>query len=284
VTDGDTRVLITGGTGTTGRRVAALLRDQAVPVRVATRKPVEGNHEHVRFDWADPATHGAAVAGVERIYLVPPVGVPDPVPLVKPFLETAREAGARRVVLLSSSAVAEGPSGLGALHRTVGTTMPEWTVLRPSWFMQNFLGDHPIAAGIRTSGEIVTATGEGRVAFVDAADIAAVAARALLDPAPHNTEHVITGPEALSYAEAAAIITRATGLTVRHRAVSTADRTARFVAAGIPAEFAAVLAGLDADIRHGSEDRVTSTVHTVTGRRARSFTEFVTAHREAFAA
>jgi hypothetical protein len=56
------------------------------------------------------------------------------------------------------------------------------------------------------------------------------------------------------------------------------------LAAGIPAEFAAVLAGLDADIRHGSEDRVTSTVHAISGRRARPFTEFVTAHRDAFTA
>lgn len=275
--------LVTGGTGTTGSRVAALLRDRGAGVRIATRQPVDGDPGQVRFDWSDPDTHGPAVAGVDRIYLVAPVGVADPVPMVEPFLAGALRAGVRRVVLLSSSAIPEGAPGLGTLHRIVRATVPEWTVLRPSWFMQNFLGEHPVAASIRASGEIVTATGGGRVAFVDAADIAAVATRALLDAVPHNAAHVITGPETLTYADAAAIIADATGRTVRHRAVSTAERTARFVAAGYPVEFAAVLAGLDEDIRHGAADRVTSTVHSVTGRPARSFAEFVAAHREAFA-
>ncbi|HTF53315.1 MAG TPA: NAD(P)H-binding protein [Pseudonocardia sp.] len=271
-------VLITGGTGTTGSRLATLLRGQAA-VRVATRKPSDG--AHVRFDWADPASHRPSVAGVDCIYLVAPVGVADPAPLVEPFLAAALRAGVRRVVLLSSSAIAEGAPSLGVLHRMVRTSVPEWAVLRPSWFMQNFLGEHPLAAGIRASGEIVTATGAGRVAFVDAADIAAVAARALLDRVPHNTAHVITGPEALSYADAAAIITESSGRTVRHRPVSTAELTARLIAAGIPAEFAEILAGLDADIRRGAEDRVTSTVRSVTGRPPRSFAEFVTAHQDA---
>jgi uncharacterized protein YbjT (DUF2867 family) len=277
-------VLVTGGTGTTGSRVAALLREQAAAVRIATRTPINGDPGQVRFDWADPATHGPALAGVDRIYLVAPIGVADPVPLTEPFLAEALRAGVRRVVLLSSSAIGEDASGLGALHHLVRVTMPEWTVLRPSWFMQNFLREHPVAAGIRDRGEIVTATGTGRVAFIDAADIAAVATQALLDAVPHNTDHVLTGPEALSYADAAAVITEATGRPVRHRPVSTAEMTGRFVAAGIPAQFAAMLAGLDEDIRHGAEDRVTSTVLDITGRPARSFAGFVSAYRDAFTA
>ena len=275
-------VLVIGGTGTTGSQVAALLRKQAATVRIGTRTPVTGDPEHVRFDWGEPATHGPVVAGVERVYLLAPPGVAEPGPLVEEFLAEAVRAGVRRVVLLSSSAVPDAGSGLGALPPLVRATMPEWAVLRPSWFMQNFVGQH--ATGIRERGEIITATGEGRVAFVDAADIAAVAARALLDPVPHNTDHLITGPEALSYAGAAAIITDTTGRIVRHRAVSTAEMTTRFVATGLSPGYAAMLAGLDEDIRHGAEDRVTPTVQDVTGRPARSFAEFVSAHRDAFAA
>ncbi|WP_199443613.1 NAD(P)H-binding protein [Umezawaea beigongshangensis] len=273
-------VLVTGGTGTTGSLLAAALREQGAVARIATRTPVDG--EHVRFDWADPGTHDAALSGVDRVYLIAPIGVVDAVPVVEPFLARALRAGVRRVVLLSSSAVPEGAPGLGALHHLVRTTVPEWTVLRPSWFMQNFLADHPVARSVRTSGEIVTATGSGRVAFVDAADIAAVAVRALLDEVPHDTAHVITGPEALGYADAAAVVTEVTGLPVRHRSVSTDDLAARHVAAGYPPEFAALLAGLDEAIGAGAEDRVTSVVPDVTGRPARSFAEFVTAHREAF--
>ncbi|MBF8190188.1 NAD(P)H-binding protein [Nonomuraea sp. K274] len=275
-------VLVVGGTGTTGRRVVTSLRERGAAVRVATRTPADGNPEHVRFDWGAPDTHGQAMAGVDRIYLIAPNGVAEPGPPVDRFLAEARRAGVRRVVLLSSSAVPEGTSGLGALPGLVRAAMPEWCVLRPSWFMQNFVGEHPVAAGVREHGEIVTATGRGRVGFVDAGDIAEVAVRALLDPVPHNTDHVVTGPEALSYAEAAAVISGVTGRTVRHRAVSTAEMTARFAATGMPPEYAAMLAGLDEDIRHGAEDRVSPVVPTVTGRPARSFTAFVSAHRNAF--
>src|SRR4051812_9495778 len=129
-------VLVLGATGTTGSRVVDFLRRRDVPVRPATRTPREAGQ--VRFDWADRDTHGPALRGTSAVYLVAPIGVVDPVPLVEPFLDEARRQGVRRVVLLSSSAVEEGAPALGELHHLVRTTVPEWTVLRPSWFMQNF--------------------------------------------------------------------------------------------------------------------------------------------------
>jgi uncharacterized protein YbjT (DUF2867 family) len=208
---------------------------------------------------------------VRGIYLVAPVGVADPAPRVAPFLGTARERGVRRVVLLSSSAVPEGAPGLGELHRMVCAAVPSPTVLRPSWFMQNFLGDHPHARSARVDGEIVTATGSGRAAFVDAGDIAAVAARALADEEPHVGEY------ALSYADVAAMLSGVVGRSVRHRAVSVAELTERFVDAGYGADFAAALAALDGAIARGAEDRTTSAVQDVTGRPPRSFREVLAA-------
>lgn len=265
-------VLITGATGTTGSRVATFLFERGVSARLATRTPKESGQ--VRFDWADRATYGDALRGVSAVYLIAPMGVPDPVPLVAPFLEEALRQGVRRVVQLSSSALPEGAPGLGAVHHLVRTTMPEWTVLRPSWFMQNFTGDHLVAQGVR-GGEIVTATGDGRVAFVDAADIAAVAGHALTDDRPHNVELILTGPEALSYTDAAEIITHATRRTVRHRSVPAEEAGQRIAAHGVPAEFAKALAAMDVAISEGAEDRVTDTVQRITGRPARSFGSFV---------
>lgn len=265
-------VLVIGATGTTGSRVAAGLAERGVPARQATRTPTAPGQ--VRFEWTDTDTHRPALKGVDAIYLIAPIGVADPAPLVEPLLREAVESGVRRVVLLSSSAVTDHTPGLGALPRLVRTMSPEWTVLRPSWFMNNFTGDHPVAQGVR-AGEIVTATGSGRVGFVDAADIAAVAVHALTDERPHDTDHVITGPQALSYTAAAAIITEVTGRPVRHRAVGVPELRARLSA--YPSEFAAVLAALDADIAAGAEDRVTDTVARVTGRPARDFRGFVRA-------
>ncbi|MFD9965693.1 NmrA family NAD(P)-binding protein [Amycolatopsis sp. NPDC058986] len=265
-------VLVLGATGTTGSRVLAGLRERGVKTRAATRKPVEPGQ--IRFDWTDRSTHADAVRDVHAVYLVAPIGVAEPLSLVEPFVADARTAGVRRVVLLSSSAVTEDTPGLGALQRLVRTEMPEWTVLRPSWFMQNFTGEHLVAQGVR-DGEIVTATGDARVAFVDAADIAAVAVRALTDGEPHNTDRVVTGPEALSYAETAEIIARHTGRPVRHRTVTPDEFAERLRNDGLPAEYAAMLAALDEYIERGAEDRVTQTVERVTGTPARSFRTFV---------
>ena len=269
-------VLVTGGTGTTGSRVAEFVRGRGTPVRVASRRPAPGQ---VRFEWAQPSTHATALDGVRGVYLVAPVGVADPAPLVAPFLVAAREQGVRRIVLLGSSAVPDGAPGMGELYGMVRDAAPEATVLRPSWFMQNLVGDHPVAADARERGEIVTATGDGRVAFVDAGDIAAVAGHALLDPAPHPHEHVITGPEALSYAEAAAVLGEVTGRPVRHRSVSADELAGRLVAAGFEPGFAAALAALDVGIARGGEDRTTTTVRDITGRPARTLRDVVAAHR-----
>ncbi|MEV8124536.1 NmrA family NAD(P)-binding protein [Streptomyces sp. NPDC085944] len=258
--------LVIGATGTTGSRSAARLTAEGHRVRAASRRavPVAGA-EPVRFDWYDPATHAAALDGADRVYLVPPVGDSDPAATMLPFLRRARTAGVRRAVLLSSSAVAEGGPAVGAVHRALPGLFGQWAVLRPSWFMQNFTGTHAHARSIRDEGVIRTATESGRVGFVDAEDIAAVAVRALTDEQAPNTDLVLTGPEALSHDDIAAVVTEVTGRSVAHRRLSYEQMRDRLTAE-VPREFAAMLAGLDRAIADGAEDRVTDTVRRVTGR------------------
>ncbi|POX37495.1 ergot alkaloid biosynthesis protein [Streptomyces sp. Ru73] len=263
--------LVIGATGTTGSRTAAQLSAAGHRVRAASRRgtPVPGA-EPVRFDWYDPATHGAALAGADRLYLVPPVGDPDPAAVMLPFLRQARAAGVRRAVLLSSSAIPEGGPAVGAVHRELPGLFEEWAVLRPSWFMQNFLGRHVHADGIREHGTLLSATGNGRVGFVDAEDIAAVAVRALTDERAPGTDLILTGPEALRYDDIAAIMTEVSGRPVVHRSL-THDELRAHLAKELPAEFAALLADLDRAIAGGAEDRTTDTVRRVTGRPPHGF-------------
>ncbi|MCZ4603644.1 NAD(P)H-binding protein [Streptomyces sp. Lzd4kr] len=267
--------LVTGATGTTGSRIAAQLTAAGHPVRAAGRKavPVAGA-EPVRFDWYDPGTHAAALDGVDRIYVVPPVGDPDPAAVVLPFLRRARAAGVRRAVLLSASSIPEGGPAVGQVHRALPGIFDEWAVLRPSWFMQNFTGDHLHAKSIRTEGLIRTAAGTGRVGFVDADDIAAVAVHALIDDRAPDTDLVLTGPEALSYDDIATVITEVTGRPVAHRPLSYEEMRDR-LAAQMPEEFAAMLAGMDRAIAEGAEDRITDSVRRLTGRPAGSFRALV---------
>jgi uncharacterized protein YbjT (DUF2867 family) len=169
-----------------------------------------------RFDWYDTATHPSALAGVERMYLVPPSRDANPQAVMLPFLEQARNAGVRRVVLLSNSVVPAGGPGPGVVHEAIAEMFDEWAVLRPSWFMQNVTGNHPHAQSIRADSVIRTATDSGRVGFVDAGDIARVGIEALLSPAAPNADLILTGPEALSYDEVAVILSEASGRTITH--------------------------------------------------------------------
>ncbi|MBA2806310.1 NAD(P)H-binding protein [Streptomyces sp. KM273126] len=263
--------LVIGATGTTGSRTAAQLTAAGHRVKAASRNatPVPGA-EPVRFDWYDQATHAAALDGADRVYLIPPLGDSDPAAVMLPFLRQARTAGVHRAVLLSSSAIPEGGPAVGTVHQALPDLFEQWAVLRPSWFMQNFTGTHTHAVSIREDGIISTATGTGRVGFVDAEDIAAVAVHALTDEHAPNTDLVLTGPEGLTYDDIAAIITEVTGRPVAHHPLSYEQMRDR-LAELMPLEFASMLAALDRAIAEGAEDRVTDTVQRLTGRPARSF-------------
>jgi uncharacterized protein YbjT (DUF2867 family) len=263
--------LVLGATGTTGSRVAARLAARGQRVRAASRRaaPV-GGAEAVRFDWYDPATHEQALSGADRVYLVPPVDSAAPADIMLPFLERARAGGVRRAVLLSSSAIPAGGPAVGQVHQALPALFDEWAVLRPSWFMQNFTGEHPHARSIREEGLIRTAAGEGRVAFVDADDIAAVAVHALTDERSPDTDLVITGPQALSHTSVAGILTEVIGRTVTHLQL-TYEQLRDHLAATMPLEYAAMLAGLDRANAQGAEDRTTDTVQRLTGRGPRDF-------------
>ncbi|MFH8336484.1 NAD(P)H-binding protein [Streptomyces sp. AM6-12] len=270
--------LVTGATGTIGSRTVAQLTAAGHRIKAASRRATAvAGAEAVAFDWYDPATHAAALDGVDRVYLIPPPGEPDPATVMLPFLQRARAAGVRRAVLLSSSAIPEGGPAVGAVHQALPGLFEQWAVLRPSWFMQNFTGAHAHAHSIRDEGIIWTATGDGRVGFVDAEDIAAVAVRALTDERAPDTDLVLTGPEALGYDDIATTITEVTGRPVVHRRLSYEQMRDR-LATQLPSEFAAMLAGMDCAIAEGAEDRVTDTVRRLTGRPPRSFRALVESH------
>ena len=278
------RVLVTGGTGNTGRRIASRLAELGFAVRVGSRAaPAPGGAtEHVRFDWADPSTHAEALRGVHRAYLVSPALVDDPATLMRPFITRALESGVRRFVLLSASAIPEGATGHGAVERALREQAPQWAVLKPSWFMQNFIDPRYMhGPSLLREGVIVTSTGAGRVGFVDTDDIAEVGVRALADEVSHDAAHTITGPEALSYDDVAAILSRVTGRSLKHVRVDDAEARRRMIATGMPESYADLLVGLDAAIRDGAEDRVTDTVERVTGRPPRSLEAFARANSAA---
>jgi ergot alkaloid biosynthesis protein len=264
------RILVTGGTGTTGSRVARRLAERDIPVAVATRRP-SADHQ-VRFDWADPAS-AAAFENTRAAYLVAPTDRTDHLSLMQPILEQAMALGTRRFVLLSSSQFVPGDPMMGEVHAWLATNAPEWAVLRPSWFMQNF-SEGPHGRTIREESAIYSATDTGRVGFISADDIAEVAVALLTAERSLDGDVVLTGPEAMSYDDVARLASDMLSRPVRHVRLDTEALVQRHMALGMPRGYAEALARLDEVIRLGGEDRTTDQVLRLTGRAATSFRRF----------
>jgi ergot alkaloid biosynthesis protein len=276
---GAPKVLVIGGTGKTGSRVAAKLQQRGVAVALGSRtKRGEGT---VHFDWAAPESFEPACAGVGAVYLIAPLGELNPAPVMQAFIEKALRLQVKRFVLLSSSLLPEDGPAMGTVHGFLRRNVPEWAVLQPSWFMQNFCeGTHQ--ATIRDEGRIISATGSGAVPFIHVDDIAEVAVRALIDQPDHNRAHLITGPQALTYGDVAAAISEVCGHAVRHENITAQELASRWRALGLPADYATMLANMDEAISYGAENRTTTTVQDVTGREPTRFVEFVRANAQAW--
>jgi ergot alkaloid biosynthesis protein len=264
------KILVIGGKGKTGRRIAARLSAAGIETVIGTRTPAAAQDK--RFDWSDLTT-AAAFDGCKAAYVVAPTDQTDHLAVMQPMLETAMARGVRRFVLLSSSLLDPGGPMMGEVHAWLATNSNDWTVLRPSWFMQNF-SEGPHATTIREEGALYSATGTGRVGFIDAEDIAATAVAALTTRTPLNRDLVLTGPESLGYDDTAAIISAVTGQTVRHIPLEPAELTARFLAQGLPLDYAEALTNLDSAIRSGAEDRTTDHVEHLSGQPPTPFRSF----------
>jgi uncharacterized protein YbjT (DUF2867 family) len=268
-------VLVTGGTGKTGRLVADGLVRRGIDTRIATRRPTSA--DQVRFDWADDTTHDVALDGVSSVYLVAPTDRIDHLAAMRPFLERAVAQVTGRLVLLSASSLERNGPMMGEVHGWLDAHASRWTVLRPSWFMQNLTTQH--LPSILEDGCIYSAAEDGRVPFIDAADIAAVAVVALCDETLASGDHVLTGPKALSYNDVAAAITKVMGRPVRHYRLTAQELAARYTALGLPRDYAATLAGMDETIATGGEDRTTEEVERITGRPATTLASFLAGQR-----
>ncbi|MEV0622827.1 NAD(P)H-binding protein [Nonomuraea sp. NPDC050404] len=248
-------ILVLGATGSTGRRVTEALRAAGHDVRAASRSG------ETTFDWSDRGTWEAAVSGASAVYLMAPDGTPvDP-----GFVSLAVERGVERVVLLSSGGIeAMGDERLLAAERTVRRSGAAWTILRPSWFNQNF--DEGFLQPAIIAGEVLLPLGDTRQAFVDATDIAAVAAAALTEDGHAGRTYEITGPGSLSFGEAVAIISRSIGREVRYLG-GDEDYIAGNGFSGAAIQAAKAFSAL----RDLGDQPVLDTVDEVTGRPPKSF-------------
>jgi uncharacterized protein YbjT (DUF2867 family) len=257
--------LVLGGTGKTGRRVVERLSARGVPVRVGSRSA-----DH-RFDWEDPATWGPALEGVGAVYVsyYPDLAVPGAVDVVRSFAELAVGSGVRRLVLVSG----RGEEGAQRAERAVQETGGEVTVVRATWFMQNFSEDYMLDHVL--SGVVALPAGDTPEPFVDAEDIADVAVAALTDDGHIGELYELTGPRLLTFSDAVGEIAKATGRDIPYQPVLIDEHAAAARDQGVPGEVIGLLTYLFSEVLDGRNAHVTDGVARALGRPPRDFADYV---------
>ncbi|WP_086825113.1 NAD(P)H-binding protein [Allokutzneria sp. NRRL B-24872] len=268
-------VLVLGATGKVGRHVVGQLRERGRRVRAVSRSSPD------RFDWADRDTWRPVLADVDTVYLNVwgVVGVADPAE----FTQLAARSGVRRIVALSgrgdggedfllttpygpwAKAVADG-------ERAAQDSGTEWTVVRPCWFAQTFEED-PKLSDVR-AGEVLIPVGEGTVPFVDAVDIAAVAIAALTEDGHQEQVYEVSGPRAMTFAEAVAEIAAATGRDITCVPVRLAEYVEHLVDRGYDRDAARAQAGPFQWLHRGNTGFLSDGVLRATGREPRDFAAY----------
>ena len=261
---GEKTTLVLGGTGKTGRRVEQQLKARGVPTRVGSRS------SEPPFDWENEATWAPALQNVGSVYVsyYPDLAVPGAVEAVRSFAELAVESGVRRLVLLSGRGEPEAERAEAAV-RDSGADL---TILRSTWFMQNFSEDYMLEHVL--SGEIRLPAGDVPTPFLDADDIAEVAVAALTDDRHAGQLYELTGPRSLTFAEAAAEIAEAMGREVRYVPVSLEEHATEATEHGVPAEVVELLTYLFAEVVDGRNASTTDGVRRALGRQPKDFADY----------
>jgi len=234
-------ILVTGATGRIGGEVLQLLADEGAPVRAFVRDPAkmlwagELDIEIAEGDMAEPATIDAALPGVDRIFLCTQAN-PAQVELQSNVVKAAVRAGVEQIVKISARSTAhDAPTALGRWHAETEKQIIDaglgYTHLHPTVFMQTFLA---FAPSIASEGAFYAQMKDGRISIVDTRDIAAVAVAALSNAAHLGQTYKITGPEAISYEEAAQTLSTVLGKPVRYVALTPDEHRARMRASGVP--------------------------------------------------
>ena len=259
-----TRTLVLGGNGKTGSRVAARLRELGRPVRIGSRTG------DPRFEWADDTTWPPALRGVESAYIsyYPDVSFPGAAERVGAFAKTAVTSGARRLVLLSG----RGEPDAEPSEQAVRDSGAEWTILRSSWFAQNF-SEHFLLEPV-LEGVIALPAADIAEPFIDVIDVADVAVAALTRDGHVGKVYELTGPRLLTFAAVAAELARATGRDVRYVPITSAEYAEAAARAGVPPEEIEPLTDLFIRVLDGHNAYLSDDVERVLGRRPRDFADY----------
>jgi len=260
-------ILVTGGAnGKTGRRVAERLRARDAAVRAGSRAG------QPPFDWADRSTWQPALTGTNAAYVsyFPDLGSPGAPEAIDEFAQAALNVGTSRLVLLAGRGEEEALRAEQALRDSDA----EWTVLRCSWFAQNF--SENFLLGPVLAGEVALPVDAIPEPFLDADDVAEVAVAALTEEGHAGRVYELTGPRLLTFGEAVGEIAQASGRDIRYKPISIEKFTAGLAQAGVPDELVSLVAYLFAEVMlDGRNAHLTDGIRRALGREPGDFRDYV---------
>ena len=281
-------ILVTGGTGGIGSELLRLLSQAGIPARALTRNLQKAQTRPgitwVAGDLARPETLATAFEGAKTVFLLTHY-LEDMVELQRNAIAAARAAGVTHVVKVSAFAASDHSNApIGRWHYQVEKELQAsglgWTMLRPHHFMQNLLAQSEY---VIKEGAIYSPSGDGKIPYIDASDVAAVAFVTLTQPGHLGKKYALTGREAISYRQAAEIIGAVIGKNVRFVDESPEDARARRVREGVPPAVIESVLAIGAYQRAGGKTvTITNTVADLTGRPPRTVAEFVQEHASVF--
>ena len=256
--------LVLGGTGKTGRRIVERLERRGVPTRVGSRSASPS------FDWDDESTWDAALVGVSTTYInyAPDLAIPGATDAIRALVEKAVARGVQRLVLLSG----RGEEEAQRCERIVQDAGVEWTVVRASWFNQNFSEGEFL--GMVLAGEITLPAGEVGEPFIDTDDIADVAIAALTEDGHAGEIYEVTGPRLLTFTDVADEISRASGRDIRFVQIPQDAFAAAIAESGAPKDIAWLLDYLFSTVLDGRNAYVCDGVQRALGREPTDFAEY----------
>ncbi len=284
------RILVTGATGTVGSELVRLLCQRGVVPIALVHSPekvgsvYEGCAEVRVADFHDERDTRDAFVRVEKLFLITPM-TPDQVELGERLVAAAQAAGVRHIVKLSVFGADAQPGILvGRWHREIEVAIERsgiaYTVLRPNGFMQNMAGSW--GATIAADGRFYLPTGDAAVGFIDARDVAVAGVEALRDEGFVGRALTLTGPEAVTYRDIAAIISDVTGRRVEYVDVPEEQARAGLAAAGIPEPLLTAVLEQWAEEKAGRTAVVTTDYADATGLPPRGFGAFARDYRRAW--
>jgi uncharacterized protein YbjT (DUF2867 family) len=256
-------ILVIGSTGKTGTRVVDQLEKRGIRVRHGSRSA------DIPFDWDNPQTWQAALAGIDKVYITyyPDLAVPGSVDAIDTLTALAKDAGVRRLVLLSGRNEVEAQKA----ERVVMASGLQWTIARCAFFAQNF-SEGAWLDEVR-AGTVTLPVDDAQEPFVDADDIADVVVAALTDDRHVGRVYELTGPRLLSFRDAVAEIAAAAGRDIGFASVSMDDYTAMLTEYGLPQDFIWLLNHLFTEVL-GSKTELADGVQQALGRKPKDFADY----------